>query len=217
MKLFLVTMVCFSGLMAFTLEVKKSPVILQINEHNKSYIKGEKVTLKGGNLVCFVEGTGRVIIKGEGFEKQLSEHNPICTELPIKKTKSEQKTSFLSSIKNRVITFLGDAVESEQEGLSRTYETQENNVSKTIFLNKNDKFIYIKSSEWGPLPVTLSIFNSESNVTHTFKNEDDLTTLFIVPWYLVHNKDIIKITNRFDDVLATLLIKVTQDNGDKKE
>jgi len=61
-----------SLLLAFNAQVKKSDITVTINEQEKALKKGETIELKGGEIVCYKAGDGRLVIKGDGYKKQLN-------------------------------------------------------------------------------------------------------------------------------------------------
>jgi len=110
MKFYLLSIIAWSSLFAFTAEVKKDSVKLQINENIKTYKKDKTITLKAGDIVCFLEGNGRVVLKGTNYKKQLSKHSHSCKKLPFMKGVKDS-SSYVERAKKSVVTFFADAKE----------------------------------------------------------------------------------------------------------
>jgi len=207
MKLFLLSIVVCSSIFAFTGEVKKDSVKLQINQSIKTYKNGATIALNAGDIVCFMEGNGRVVLKGINYKKQLSKHSRTCKQLPITKGDSSNY-SYLAEVEKHVVTFFSDAKEKEVGGVSRKTITQDISTQRVITISQEKQFIAIKNSQWGPLPVRLEILNSSDDLVDTFQNEDDVITSFILLVNSLKEGYTIKVTNAFDDVLVNAKIEI---------
>ena len=208
MKLPLLSTVICATLFAFNGEVKKDSVKLQINKDIKSYKKGEVIPLKSGDILCFVEGDGRIVIKGKNYKKQLSKKSRSCKVIPDTKGNSSTYTKDLAKIGENIIVALSSSQEVVLPGVSRKSVEQETSTQKFISISKEKQFIAVASSEWGPLPIRLEVFDTKGSLVDTLINEDDTETLFILPVNRVKEGYILKVTNMFDDILFNPTIKV---------
>jgi hypothetical protein len=207
MKIILLNIIAITSLFAFSGEVKKDTVELQINESISKYEKGAKITLHGGDFVCFVSGNGRIVIQGDGYKKQLSKRSRSCKVLPIVKDK-ENKESYLDSSKNMVVSFFAVAEEKAVDGASRKSIVQDNNSQAVeMHLSNENSFVKIQSISWGPLPVTLKVFDQDGTLVDTMVNEEEIKTSFIFPASRVKNRYTLQVSNAFDEKLAVIKIK----------
>ncbi len=207
MKLLLLSTVVCATLFAFNAEVKKGDVTLQINKDIKSYTKGNNVPLKSGDIVCFVEGNGRVVIKGENYKKQLSKRSRSCKVIPNSKGNSNTYTKDLEKVGENIIIALSNTQEDEITGVSRKSVEQETSTQEFISISKEKLFIAVASSKWGPLPIVLEVFDTKGALVDTLINEDDTETLFILPVNRVEDGYKIKVTNMFEDILFNPTVK----------
>lgn len=198
MKTMFLSAVLTANLFAYTAEVKKESVTLQINDTLKTYGANQTIFLKGGDIICFVDGAGRVVIKGDDYNKQLSNRNLACKQLPIPANSSGQ---YIAAAKSKVAYLFADAKENSTNGVSRNGTVQENAAQEKFVLEKDKQFISIGSAQWGPLPVKLEIINSGGKILETFENLDEVSTSFIIPKEHVHEGDQLKVVNTFGDVL----------------
>lgn len=202
MKKIIISLVATTGLFAFDAEVKKGSVDLLINDQNKMYKLGEKFVLNAGDIVCFVDGEGRVIIKGESYKKQLSKRSKSCKHLPGEDGKP---TVYAQAIKNSIVSIFEKSNEKSVDGVSRK-SVDSNTLTAPIFLGKNAKYLVLENSTWGPLPITLELLNHKSEVIETMVNEEDISTSFILPKRMLDDGYIIKVSNAFDELLVNTTI-----------
>ena len=196
-----------SMLLAFNAEVKKADVNLLVNDQNVSYKAGDTFMLNAGDMVCFVKGDGRVIIKGKSYKKQLSKRSKSCKHLP---NEDGKPTSYTKIVKNEVISIFGKSKEKSVDGVSRK-AVETDTLTAPIAFGKKAKYLAIENSTWGPLPVTLKVLDAKGNVVETMVNEEDVVTSFILPKSMIKEGYTIKVTNAFDEALVNSVIHVEED------
>lgn len=190
-------------LLAYNAEVKKSDMTLTVNEKEKALKKGEKLELKGGDIVCYKSGDGRLIIKGDGYKKQLNKKSSPCRSLPL----TDSKKSNLDAGK-LIASVFAKAKEKSVNGVSRkSTETEEQNV--TVTLNEKQKYIKLENNTWGPMPILLTVYDSNNTKVKELEYDDgdDLNISFLIPTSDVKEGYVLKVTNTFDEALATVTIR----------
>ena len=195
-----------SMLFAFTAEVKKADVSLLVNEQNISYKAGDTFTLNAGDMVCFVKGDGRVVIKGKSYKKQLSKRSRSCKHLP---NEEGEPTAYAEVLKSGVVSMFEKSKEKSIDGVSRK-AVEADTLTAPIAFGKKAKYLAVENSTWGPLPVTLEVLDAEGNVVETMVNEEDVVTSFILPKSMIKEGYTIKVTNAFDEALVNSVIHVEE-------
>ncbi len=185
-------------LFAFNAEVKKAPVTLVINEQKKVLKKGEKFSLNVGDVICFKEGDGRVVIVGKNYRKQLSKRTKSCSHLP---GNSGEPAGYSKLLQQRVVSMFEKTKEMSKDGVSRKGLTSET-FTEPITLGKDAKYLAIENDAWGPLPITLELLDEKGTVIETMTNEEDILTSFILPRGMLIDGYSIKISNAFGDFLV---------------
>jgi len=203
-KIVFVILIATISLFAFKAEVKKETVYLLINDKNISYKAGEIFSLKAGDLVCFISGNGRVVIKGDKYRKQISRHTKSCKTLP---SKDNNKKNYISLVTNKIVETFSNTKESVVNGVSSkgSIELINNNL---IHLNKNSKYLILKSKEWGPLPVTIQILDNKGEVIISDINDNDDLASFIFPIQNLKDGYIINIYDGFDKLKVKSTIRM---------
>ena len=190
-------------LLAYNAQVKKSNITVAVNEQEKALKKGENIELNGGDIVCYKSGDGRLVIKGDGYKKQLSKKSSPCQKLPAADNKK-------SSVKagELIASVFGEAKEASKSGVSRKGTDQETKKT-TLTLKKNQKYILLENDTWGPMPIHLTILDSKNKKVKELEYNDnkDLKTSFLIPVSEVKNGYTLKVTNGFGDVLAIVTVK----------
>lgn len=183
--------------------VKKADVTLLVNDVEKHYEAGKKFHLDGGDIVCFKEGKGRVVITADGWRKQISSHTKGCKHLPVS---GEEESHLASHTAQKVIALFSKAEEEQVAGVSRkSSETQV--ITKPILLTKDTKYILIENDTWGPLPVTLTIYDEKKQTVENMANNEDILTSFVVPRAMLKKNYLLRVTNSFGDVLLESKVK----------
>ena len=200
MKKLLILTTLISITFAYEAEVKKADVTLIVNAKEVSHKVGDKFSLNGNDIVCFEEGKGRVVITAKDYKKQLSRHSKGCKKLPQTDKKKKSSASLTSIAK---MTF-SKAKEETVSGVSRKSATQDE-LNATITLD-DKKYIIIENSEWGPLPVVLTVFDKKEEVLK-IENEEDLVSSFVLKSNTLKVGYKVVVTNAFDEVLATVEVK----------
>ncbi len=187
--------------MAFDVEVKKGGVTVVINDQNKSYAVGETFKLDSGDIICFSEGNGRVVIKGSGenksYKKQLSKRSKSCKHLPSGNGKG---TNYAKNMSSSVISLFQKSKEKSVDGVSRSTNDTET-LTAPIAINKSAKYLAIENSSWGPLPIVLEILDEKGEIVEKMENDTDIKTSFIIRTSLLKEGYVIKVLNSFEDEL----------------
>jgi hypothetical protein len=204
MKKLLTLTALTATIFGFNAEVKKSDITLTINGTKKELKKGDKFSLNGGDIICYKSGDGRVVITNKEYRKQLSKRASLCTTLP---TNDKSKDSFLASVKEKIANPLSKTKETKVSGVSR--KALESELFKDdITIDKNQKYLQLKSEDWGPLPVTLTILDKNGKPIHQESNEDNDITLFLIPTTLLKDGFVVKVTNSFDEEMVSSKVMV---------
>ena len=202
-KILLTTLITTVTLLAFNAEVKKDSVSLLINDQTQNYEAGNTFTLKPGDLVCFVSGEGRVVIKGEKYSKQLSKRSKNCKRLP---TANKDTKDYLALTTNRLIANFEDSKETAVSGVSTRSVTTGETITTPLNIKGDVKYLIIENDKWGPLPVSIQIVNTQGEVVAIDSNEEELVTSFVFPISVVKEGYTIKVVNAFDELLVNSVI-----------
>lgn len=207
MKKLLISLLFITNLFAFNAEVKKADVKLQVNDNTVEYKKGDTFNLNGGDIICFVDGKGRVIIKGDSYKKQLSKRSKLCKKLPLSK---ESSINYVAQIQSKIVNVLASAQEEEVDGVSRKSVDNSSTIGKDIVVDSKKKFIVIESENWGPLPVTLAVYDKNNNRIEESVNEEDVETSFIIPSSVITRDggSRIEVLNAFGDQLLNSKVQI---------
>lgn len=197
MKQIIIGTIVTSALFGFNAEVKNASVDLLINDQKKVYKANETFTLNAGDMICFVEGDGRVIIEGKNYKKQLSKRTKSCKHIPTEDGKS---TSYAQALQNSVISIFEKTKEKSVDGVSRQ-NVESDTLTTPIFIALKAKYIVIENSTWGPLPMTLELLDEKGTIIETMINEEDITTSFILPRSIINDGYVIKVSNAFEETL----------------
>ena len=73
-------------------------------------------------------------------------------------------------------------------------------------ITSEQKEIIVYNELYGPLPVTLKIFDKDKNIVQEFINEENIVTLFRIPTNILEENYNILITNAFDEELLNQTI-----------
>ena len=204
MKKLLILTALTVTIFGFNAEVKKSDITLTVNGKTQELKKGDKFSLNGGDIICYKSGDGRVVITNKDYRKQLSKRASLCTTLP---TNDKNKDSFLASIKEKIANPLTKTKETKVSGVSRKVAEVEL-FKDDIIINKNQKYLQLKSEDWGPLPVTLKILDTNGKTIHQESNEDNDITSFLIPTVLLKDGFTVKVTSSFDEEMVSSRVVV---------
>ena len=199
-KVILFILLSFTILFANHLTVKGGDVTLLINGQKFTVPEDRNLTVKPGTMICFVKGTGTVIIDDK---MKLSGKNPECYQIPLDND-TDIKT-LLSSIEDEaVISVEQEEAPSSSRGI-KTFKV----IKGIISLPPSKKEVVIYSESYGPLPVTLSIKKPDGTVIKEIVNEKSDKTLFRIPASYLHNDSNIEVTNAFGDKLLDKKVSST--------
>ena len=202
MKIILFLMLSVTFLFASHLTVKDGDATVLINGQEFKVPEDHNLTVKPGTMICFVNGSGTVIIDDK---IKLNRKNPECYQIPL--SSETDVKMFLSSIEDEAVI---STEQVEAPASSRGIETLR--VSKGIIsLPPSKKEVVIYSESYGPLPVTLSIKKADGTVLKKIVNEESTKTLFRIPTSYLNNGSKIEVTNAFGDKLVDKKVSSTLD------
>ncbi len=202
-KLTLLLVVATGYVSAFVGQVKKGDMTISVNGQDKALKKADSISLKGGDIICYVNGDGRLVIKDEGYKKQLSKKSSPCRKLPVQGTQSDNV-----HVGDLIASVFEKTEEQSVDGVSRKGgEVKEEKI--TLALKPNQKYILLENDAWGPMPIELTVYDEKGNVVKEMEYNDtnDLKTSFLIPVSSVKNGYTLKVTDGFGDVLAVVSIK----------
>jgi len=184
------------------LVVKDANVTITINSEEKNLTKDTNISLEEGSIICFKEGRGRIIINGV---KQLSiDSNGSCETLAV--SEEFNLTKWLNEKTKSIVALFSDSKEEKGYGIGARDAKTLTTKYKTYSLADGKKEMVIYSEIFGPLPVTLTIKDTNKKVVQTFVNEESIKTFFRVPTDLLDVNYTVQVTNMFDDVLLDVLV-----------
>jgi len=190
-------------LSAYNAEVKKDSVSLLINDQVQNHEAGKTFALKAGDLVCFISGEGRVVIKGEKYSKQLSKRSKSCKRLP---TVNKETKDYLALSTKRIIANFENAKETAVAGVSTRSVSTGETITTPLTIKSDLKYLIIENDKWGPLPVSIEIINTQGEVVASDSNEEELVTSFVFPISVLKEGYTIKVANAFDELLVNSVI-----------
>lgn len=189
------------SLFASELIVKKADVKISVNGDVKELTKNEKLSLLPGSSICFLDGKGKVIIDKR---KQLTKKSKKCYTTAIPKDFNME--DFLKNLADtaKVALITGDL--KVKNGVStKSIQTTET-LTGNINITKGQKELIVLNETYGPLPISLKIYDIDKNIIQEFINEEDEVTLFRIPSVILNDNYNIVITNAFDDELLNQVI-----------
>jgi len=192
-------------LFAYNAEVKEDWITVEINGVNHTYSAGKKIDLNPGDLICFKGGDGRVVITGKDYRKQISKHGSSCRHLP---NTNEKANHYTENLVANIVDIFKKSEEDSVSGVSRK-GVKTIKSTKPVIINKKSKYLLIESNQWGPLPVTVKIFDKNGKIVSSNVNGNDVFTSFVFPVSILKDGYRIRVTNAFDDMLvdAKIIIK----------
>ena len=190
---------------AFNAEVKKGSVSLQINDKDISYEAGKTFSLQAGDLICFVSGDGRVVIKGDKYSKQISKRSKSCKRLP---TVGTDKKDYLALAGDKLVAQFGKSKETAVAGVSTRSTTTSETLTAPLTLKKENKYLILENDQWGPLPVSIKILNKKGEVMASDVNEEDVLSSFIFSRNVLKDGYTVEVVNAFDEALVKSVIEM---------
>ena len=197
-KLILTSLIATLTLFAYNAEVIKGDVTIKVNEINQSHKLGDIFTLEGGNLVCFVSGDGKIIIKGDKYSKKISKRSS-CKSLP---TLKKEDKGYLALANSAMSSKFGKSSEETVNGVSTRAVSTAKTEKKDITIAKETKYLILENKNWGPLPVTVKILDDKGEVVAEDVNEDDDISSFVFPGSIIKDGYVVKVINGFDELLV---------------
>jgi hypothetical protein len=199
------------SLFASELIVKKADVKISINGEEKELIKDSEISIDPGSTICFLDGDGKVIIDRK---KQLTKKSRKCYSTPIPEgfDMSKLVSNLVDSAKVALIT--GDL--KVKNGVSTKSIDTTDVVTGYYPITNKDRKIIIYNENYGPLPVTLALYDTEKNIKKMYVNEDSVSTFFILSTKDLKNKYSIVVTNAFEDELLRQVIVKTEKSKEEK-
>ena len=192
-----------TAIWGFNAEVKKSDVSLEINGNIKSFKAGDKFSLKSGDIVCFKEGKGRVVIVGDGgYKKQLNRHVKSCKIMPGVNKNSGSGVN----LSNLVSVVTQKAQEQSVSGVSRK-GGKITKITKPIIVDKNKKYIAITSNEWA-VPATIKLIDKDGKIVMQDKSDEDANSVeFIIPTKICKKASRVIVLDGFDTKVVDAPLK----------
>lgn len=184
------------SLFATELVVKKAGVKISVNGNILQLSKNKKMTLTPGSSICFLDGKGKLIIDRR---KQLTKKSKKCYLSPL--PKSFKVSDFVDNLTStaKVALVTGDL--RIKNGVStrgiKTSKTKYGNIE----ISKEQKEVIIFNKTYGPLPISLKIFDHDEYIVQEFVNEKNFVTLFRVPTNILRNNYNLVIINALDEEL----------------
>jgi len=185
-------------LLAFDAKVSRGDVIVSINELNQTHAKDASFRLQGGDVICFLEGKGVVTITAEQYKKRLSKRSKSCKVLP---TKDKSGKNYLAAIGKNIAAKFSNATESSVAGVSTRALDSNTPIKTALVLDPQTPYLLLSSESWSPLPIHVTIQDSNGSIVAQESNEEETTTAFIFPTKLFKSGYTIHITNGFDELL----------------
>lgn len=201
MKKLLVLFSLGVSLFASELMVKKADVKISINGDIKELLKDETLKLTPGSSICFLEGKGKVVI---GKRKQLSKKSKKCytTSIP----EGFKMDEFIQGLKDTAKVALITGEMKVKDGVSTRSINMTETISGNHTITNTDKKIVIYNENYGPLPVTLTVYDTEKNILKSYVNEDSIVTFFMISSENLKNNYSLVVTNAFEDELLKQVI-----------
>jgi len=202
-RLIFTSLITTLTLSAYNAEVIKASVILEVNQKSQSHKIGDKFTLNGGDLVCFISGDGKVLIKGENkYSKKLSKRSR-CKNLP--KVKKDSK-NYIELAGSAIVSTFGEAQEQIGHGASTRSVITASTEKRDITIAKSAKYLIIENKNWGPLPVSVKILDTTGKVVAEDVNEDEDIRTFVFPVSVLKNGYRVNVIDGFDVLLVDSLV-----------
>jgi len=196
MKTAITIIMATASLWALTGTIKYENVTVEIAGKKYDYKKGENFTFDYGQKICLLsKGDGVIKIIGEG---QIDEDTPCET---FEKKIRIPSSTLLSIVLNSNIT---KKVEEASVNGVGSRDSVDENAPIDIVVDKGFKELVIESSEWGHLPITLSVKNSKGEVVESFVNKESKKSLFRVMAKSVDINDTVVVTNKKNEVLLNV-------------
>lgn len=189
----------FAFLFANQLTVKGGDATLLINGQEFNVPEDYNLTLKPGTMVCFVKGSGKVIIDGK---KELDHKTKECYQVPVGEDfdiKHFLSTSEDKAVVETAATSASAKDDSIHRGIAHTDDGLQ--IPGAVTITPSDKEVIIYDENYGPLPVTLSIKKADGTLVQKMVNEESIKTFFRIPVSQLDNNTKIEVTNAFGDKL----------------
>ena len=187
---------------AYTAKVEKDSVTITVNEVNQSYQVGNYFKLNAGDLVCFVSGKGKVVIKSDTYTKKLSKRSSSCKKLPTGKQDSK---NYIAALSNNIKTTFTQAEENIVAGASvrdiNVTILDKNVYRRPITISKSTKYFTIANDQTKNRPITIQILDDKGRIIAEDVNKKDVKTFFLFPVSVVKDGYTIKVVDGFYELL----------------
>ncbi len=172
---------------------------ISINEKNRVLPTiGEELKLEGNNNVCVSSGKINITCSNKKFDANLTSNQNSCKRVNGDK-------SYFTYIKDKIKHFIHKPeIEKNSSGIKGE---SNNTIEETIELTKNLKSFIIIDEIWSPLPIKLTILNSNNEKKKEYISNSE-TTKFEIEVKNLKNSDKLIITNKYDNELATIIVKI---------
>ena len=193
MKKLLLSLIFSTLVFGFVAQVKDKPLEIIVNNKIQTYKPNSKINLESNDIICIIKGDGKVEIVGKNYKKQLFKKGRICAKMPvIKKSKT-----VVESVSNNLMSLILPTKEKEVSGTSRDTKLEQTFV-KDIIVDKN--YLLIKSNKWKPLPITLTIYNTQKQIIYQEDSNQSITS-FLIPKQVLKSGYIVEVNNSLNDTL----------------
>lgn len=201
MRLFIILIFFISSLFCKQIVIKNGQVNLTINNVEKKFEDSQMGNVEEGNIVCFKNGEGVVIIDDK---IQLNKPGK-CYLIPIEKKSSVNE--YVSKLSDAfLITFI-DSTESVKHGVN-TKGVMSLEDKSDIVLSLNQKKLIFCSDKIGPHPIFIKLLDEKGNIVINIENENSEMIFFEIDTANLKTGFYIQILNGFDEyILNKRIIK----------
>lgn len=189
------------SLFSSQLVVENAGVKISINGDIKELSKDDSLELSPATSICFLEGEGKIIIDKR---KQLTNKSKKCYTTAV--PKDFKIEDFVEGLTNSAKVALITGELKVKNGVSTKSIQTSQTVTGNYEITSEQKEIIVYNELYGPLPVTLKIFDKDKNIVQEFINEENIVTLFRIPTNILEENYNILITNAFDEELLNQTI-----------
>lgn len=200
MKFLLVLLFVTTLIIANSLIVKESDVMISLNNQTKNLKKDDKLILDNGSTICFKSGNGRVIINEDIQLMKVGS----CETIPVPKSFNWNDT--FSKVTTYVVTYLNPS-EMVKDGVS-TKGINDLDDEKDIILENTVDELILYSKDFGPHPITINLKNEKGEIIISVENKNNDITFFKVLSSTLKTGYLIEVLNGFgESILRKKIIK----------
>ncbi len=182
------------------MKVKNGDVTLKVDDKSKSYKNNSQITIRGNSKICIVNGKGVVdlVCKDKQVFSNLTSKDNDCISTNSNSGIIKAWKSFVAYFKHTPeLLVMG----------SSTRGGKNNAIIETVELNRYQKTFIIEDETWSPIPIKLTILNSNNKKKKEYISNSKITK-FEIEVKNLKNSDKLIITNKYDNELATIIVKI---------